>query len=142
MSDDREQELERLEKELLAEEPEDDLLADMPISLLENDTVLEDIFPAEEALSPCEEPNEEIAPEEELLTPDGEENLPEEAEEIAPPAEGGKYEGKFMKKTKKKPTKADQKREDKWLIGLMIAASFLCVGILGVLIYWMEAFLK
>ena len=34
------------------------------------------------------------------------------------------------------------KREDKWLIGLMGAASALCLGIIGVLIYWLVAFLN
>lgn len=36
----------------------------------------------------------------------------------------------------------EKKSEDKWLITLMGVASALCVGIIGVLVYWMEVFLK
>lgn len=135
MTDDRDAELERLEKELLAEsDSEDDLLADLPIQLLESDSIFR-------------EPNE-ILPQEEITVPPevnaAQEEVfsPEEPEEVTPPAESWNYEGKFMRKSNKKSTKSHQKREDKWLIGLMIAASFLCVGILGVMIYWMEAFFK
>ena len=135
MTDDRDAELERLEKELLAEsDPEDDLLADLPVQLLESDSIFE-------------EPNE-ILPEEEMTIPpeanaeQEEVFFPEEPEEVTSPCKFGNYEGKFMRKTNKKSTKSHQKREDKWLIGLMIAASFLCVGILGVMIYWMEVFFK
>ena len=34
-----------------------------------------------------------------------------------------------------------EKKEDKLLIGLMITASCLCLGIIGVLIYWLVAYL-
>ena len=34
-----------------------------------------------------------------------------------------------------------KKRDDKILVGLMITASVLCLGILGVLGYWLIAFL-
>lgn len=34
-----------------------------------------------------------------------------------------------------------QNKKDKTIIGLMITASVLCLGILGILIYWLEAFL-
>ena len=37
---------------------------------------------------------------------------------------------------------ADVATEDKWLMILMGVASGLCVGIIGVLIYWMAVFLK
>jgi hypothetical protein len=33
-------------------------------------------------------------------------------------------------------------REDKWQTILMAVACFLCLGIIGVLIYWLEVFLK
>ena len=35
-----------------------------------------------------------------------------------------------------------KKREDRYLVILMAIASFLCLGIIGVLIYWLEVFLK
>ena len=34
-----------------------------------------------------------------------------------------------------------EKKNDKAIIGLMITASVLCLGIIGVLIYWLEVFL-
>ena len=34
-----------------------------------------------------------------------------------------------------------KKKNDKVIIGLMIAASVLCLGIMGILIYWWETFL-
>lgn len=120
MANDRDQELERLEKELLADiKDDDDLLADIPIELLDttpatwDDTLL---FSDEELLNlNFEEP--EIEPE--------------------PPVEEKSAPMKQVKKTKK-----DKKREDRWLITLMAIASFLCLGIIAVLIYWLEVFLK
>lgn len=38
--------------------------------------------------------------------------------------------------------KEEARKEDKWLIALMGVASALCLGIIGVLIYWLVAFLK
>ena len=34
------------------------------------------------------------------------------------------------------------RRENRWLVGLMLLASLLCVGIIGLMIYWLEVFLK
>ena len=119
MANDRDQELERLEKELLASiQEDDDLLADIPIELLDTTPITWD--------------DEELLQEEDFY------NIPEEPKnEPQPPAD----DGEAMKKSTKK-TKAAQKREDKWQIGLMITACFLCVSIIGVLIYWLEVFLK
>lgn len=118
MANDRDQELERLEKELLAGiEEDDDLLADIPIELLDT--------------APVTWEDEEILPEE-LYT------IPEEPEQIPEPPVN---DGDTMKKSTKK-TKPDKKKDDKVVIALMIIASFLCVGIIGVLIYWLEVFLK
>ena len=36
---------------------------------------------------------------------------------------------------------AEQKKKDKTIIGLMIAASCLCLGIMGILLYWLLTFL-
>ncbi len=35
----------------------------------------------------------------------------------------------------------ESKKNDKVIIGLMIAASVLCAGIIGILLYWLNAFL-
>lgn len=123
MANDREQELERLEKELLAGiDEDDDLLADIPIELLDT--------------APVTWEDSENLLEEELYA------IPEEP--VYHP-ESPVNNGETMKQTGKKSTKkakAAQRREDKWVIALMIVASFLCVGIIGVLIYWLEVFLK
>ena len=37
---------------------------------------------------------------------------------------------------------APEKKDDKLIIGLMITASILCAGIIGILIYWLNAFLS
>lgn len=120
MKDERQQELERLEKELL----EDDLLADIPQSLLEPDApawIEDTAFEMDETVF-------------------------EEAEPIPEAQESQSDEELPMKEATRKSTKKSkanaQKREDKWLIILMAIASFLCLGIIGVLIYWLEAFLK
>ena len=120
MANDRDQELERLEKELLADiEKNDDLLADIPIELL-------DTTPAtwEDTL---------IFSDEELLNLDFDE--PEALAE--PPVE----EVPMKQSGKNKKDKA-KKREDRWLTTLMAIASFLCLGIIAVLIYWLEVFFK
>lgn len=126
MTDDRKQELERLEKELLADVMEDDdLLADIPIELLDDERPL------------SWEDSVEIS-EEDLILEDLNEPLSQ--------PEAAENDGETMDNTKKKSAKAKKaaakKQEDKWQIALMIAASFLCLGIIAVLIYWMEAFLK
>ena len=35
-----------------------------------------------------------------------------------------------------------QQREDRWLVTLMAIASVLCAGIIGVLIFWLNNYLK
>ncbi len=42
----------------------------------------------------------------------------------------------------KKKTPSTNDRDDKWVISLLITACFLSIGIIGVLIYWLENFLK
>lgn len=42
----------------------------------------------------------------------------------------------------KKRAKRQARKNDKWTIALMAVASVLCLGIIGVLVYWLEAFLK
>lgn len=121
MANDRNEELERLEKELLAGiEEDDDLLADIPIELLDTTPITwEDI---EE--TPAEDPFE--------IRPEDLQDYPQEPE----------YREEPMKKPVSKKAKAAKKREDRFLTILMAVACFLCLGIIGVLIYWLEAFLQ
>ena len=121
MTNDREQELERLEKELLAGMPaEDDLLSDIPIELLDTTPITwEDI-----EQTPVRDPLE--------INPEDLMDYPQEPQETVEP----------MKKAISKKAKAAKKQEDRYLTVLMAIASFLCLGIIGVLIYWLEAFLQ
>ena len=119
MTNDREQELERLEKELLAGiEAEDDLLSDLPPELLDTISLgWEELNPAitEESL--------EITPEDLMY-------YPQEPQPIVQP----------VKKENPKKVKNAKKKEDRVLTTLMAIACFLCLGIIGVLIYWLEVF--
>lgn len=122
MANDRDQELERLEKELLADiVDDDDLLADIPIELLDT--------------TPANWDDTQIFSDEELLNL----NFEEPEIEPEPPVEEKSAPMKQSGKTKKAKAK---KLEDKWLVTLMAIASFLCLGIIAVLIYWLEVFLK
>ena len=47
-----------------------------------------------------------------------------------------------MKRSGKSKKEQAKKREDKVIITLMAIASFLCLGIIAVFIYWLEVFLK
>lgn len=121
MANDRKEELDRLEKELLASiEKDDDLLTDIPIELLDTAPInWEDI----------EETPEEVSLE---ITPEDLQDYPQEPESNGEP----------MKKATSKNATAAKKREDRFLTVLMAVACFLCLGIIGVLIYWLEAFLQ
>lgn len=117
MTNDREQELERLEKELLAGmNTEDDLLSDISVDLFDTTpTTWEELDPTitEESL--------EITPEDLM-------DYPEEPQPIVQP----------VKKENPKKVKNAKKKEDRVLTTLMAIACFLCLGIIGVLIYWLE----
>ena len=121
MANDREEELQRLEKELLASIPQDDdLLSDIPIELLDTTPISwEDIDPASFTDSL------EITPEDLM-------DYPQEPQEAVDP----------MKKAPSKKTKTAKTREDTYLTVLMAIACFLCLGIISVLIYWLEAFFQ
>ena len=139
MADEREQELKRLEQALLASEisDDDDLLSDLPIDLLDTRPLSweesEEVMPNE--VIPEESSVDDILSEDVDLSL--EDIINETLMEIEPSVEIETPEGEFVQDNKK-----NQKREDRWLIILMAIASFLCMGIIGVLIYWMEAFLK
>ena len=117
MTDDRKQELERLEKELLADiQEEDDLLSDISMAVLEATSTESKELPItteEDDVDDLEEfrallKEEEPAPEEQPVT----------------------------------PSKVTKKKDDRVVIILMALASFLCLGIIGVMMYWLEIFLK
>lgn len=139
MADEREQELKRLEQALLASEisDDDDLLSDLPIDLLDTRPLSweesEEVMPNE--VIPEESSVDDILSEDVDLSL--EDIINETLMETEPSVEIETAEGEFVQDNKK-----NQKREDRWLIILMAIASFLCMGIIGVLIYWMEAFLK
>lgn len=153
MADDREQELKRLEKELLADEviEDDDLLSDLPIELFDapsqvwdedEETERNDAVAEKEEMSVDAIIDDFLAEETDLSVDD---IINETLNEAELPLEADTHDGESMSNGKKKATKktkADQKREDRWLITLMAIASFLCVGIIAVLIYWLEVFLK
>ena len=113
MRDDTKQELERLERELLAQEPEEDVLDDAVIRELmeETEPAFEDpdfIHTQRKKMVYCNYSND--------------------------------Y-GRDLKQFAESGGQEPEKKEDKLLIGLMIAASGLCLGIIGVLIYWLVAYL-
>ena len=113
MRDDTKQELERLERELLAQEPEEDVLDDAVIREL-----MEETEPA------FEDPDFIHTPREPMVYCNYSNDYGRDLKQFA---ESGGQE--------------PEKEEDKLLIGLMIAASGLCLGIIGVLIYWLVAYL-
>ena len=123
MANDRDQELERLEKELLADIAEnDDLLADIPIELLDK--------------TPATWTDDDFMLDESLLAP-----YPEEP--VVKQQSSARENGGSMKQANRtRKTKSSKKRDDKVVITLMAIASFLCLGIIAVMIYWLEVFFK
>ena len=113
MRDDTKQELERLERELLAQEPEEDVLDDAVIRAL-----MEETEPA------FEDPDFIHTPREPMVYCNYSNDY-----------------GWDLKRCAESGGQEPEKKEDKLLIGLMIAASGLCLGIIGVRIYWLVAYL-
>ena len=109
--EDTQKELERLQEELLKEEP--DIL---------DDKVLEEL----------------------LKEPEPAFDDPDQIHEPQEPMTYRNFSNDYGRDSEETPDApaAEQKKDDKVLIGLMITASVLCVGILGVLTYWLTVFLK
>lgn len=137
MTEDTKKILDEIERELLlSQDPmeEDELLADLPECLTQEDKqqqvdaalerILADTLPEGAAF---EDPDSTPVPQEPVNVynyyNDYGRDLPEEPEE-------------------KKPMAKKKKKDDTTLTVLMAVASFLCLGIIGVLIYWVEMFLK
>lgn len=149
MNEDMKRVLEELEKDLLNEElvndapqsntaSDEDLLMDMPQSITQNTTAEEDI---DAILADfLAEGEEDVAAADEAVPAFEDPDKPDFSDE---PVVYCNYsndygnDGEDMKKKSKTSTK-----EDKWQIALMGVACGLCVAIIGVMIYWLEAFLR
>ena len=126
MEDTRE-ELNRLEQELLAEEAVDEALLDELIQEVKAETAEEDIFLDDALLR-------EMLPED--ATPAFEDpDKIHEPEQLIYSNYANDY-GKDLEEEEQE----QQAHEDKLQIILMIAASALSLGIIGILIYWLVAF--
>lgn len=115
---DTQEELDRLEQELLADEPqpgEEDI--DLDEALLT------------EVLSEYAEP-----------AFDDPDKIHEPAEPQAYSNYANDY-GKELEAFAETGETEPEKKGDKLMIGLMITASVLCAGIIGILLYWLNAFL-
>ena len=125
--DDRNEELERIQKELLAEE----VTQDLPV-----EEILKETQPAEEELSV-----DDILADEELnaLLGDPAEPAFDDPDEIRDP-EGEMQYNNFANdygREEKEAAEAQAKKNDRILVGLMITACVLSLGIIGLLIYWL-----
>ena len=143
--DERNAELKRLERELLAEEEETMDLAD----ILGDESIPsdEELFAEEPASEDAEEVTEEmelsvddILQDEELnaLLNDGTEPAFEDPDQTRP-ADGDVPYNNFANDYGKEEQDAEAEikaRNDKIAIGLMLGACGLCLGIIGILIYW------
>ena len=164
--EDTKKELERLQKALLADETMvgEDLTEDLPDDLVEG---MDDAAAAhllEELSQEMEEPESQEAPsvtDETLLVDDAmldallaEVNSSDfdDPDTMGVSDEtmvfhnfsngyGEDLDGYGEPEPEGEPDEETKKRDDKIVIGLMIAGCALCLGILGVLIYWLVAFL-
>lgn len=165
--EDTKKELERLQKALLADETmvikglDEDLTEDLPEDLTEGmDNAMTAQLLEEFAQ---EEPVQEAQPEEALLEVD-DAMLEELMAEVSSPAfddpdampvsdetmvfcnysnDYGKELAEYGENeaVEEQVDQETKKRDDKIVIGLMITASALCLGIIGVLAYWLVTFL-
>lgn len=126
MTDDTKKVLEDLEKRL----QEDDLLLDLPHSILEEP---DDQSVGEVLAQLMEEPAFEDP--DQLSVAQG------DVEQYQNYSNDYGQEQQYGVDAEQERNMKRKKREDKIVITLMAIASFLCVGIIGVLIYWMEHFL-
>ena len=106
---DTQEELDRLEQELLAEEPQPE------------ETIPSDEELLEEIMEELSEPEEAKEPTEAEAYSNYENDYDAQLQDFA---ETGETEPK--------------KNNDKLIIGLMITASVLCLGIIGILLYWLN----
>ena len=120
MKDDRQEELERLEKELLT----DMEAQEEEINVEDTDIALDELI-SEVLAEPAFEDTDRIhEPEEPLVYCNYSNDYGRDLKEFA--ENGGKTE---------------KKKSDKVDMALMITASALCLGIIGVLVYWLAVYL-
>lgn len=123
--EDKQQELERIDQELLED-------------LIPEEAETEEATEKETPVPAFEDPDRIVDPKEPLVYcnfsndygKELEEALKEEQPEPTP------------KPAPQRSSAVKAKRDEKIIIGLMLAISILCVGILGVFIYWLETLLK
>ena len=136
MKDDTREELERIEKELLSAEPvEDTMVIHVPL---------------EEVPSP-EEDGKEVALEDLLNDTMVQDILSqpgfEDAEQVRDAQEPEIFcnfsngYGRDLKQAEENAPETEKAKSDRIDIGLMIASSALCLGIIGIMIYWCVRFL-
>lgn len=120
MNQDRQQELDRLEKELLEDEPEaisdEELLRDIQQFFLDEEAVMG------EGAGPAQEP------------------AFDDPQTIHEPEQPLVYRNFSNNYGEKSPEEQKKEKSDRIDLGLMIAASALALGIIGVLIYWLIAY--
>ncbi len=116
--EDTQKELERLEQELLVEEKSD------------IDKEVDEILLDEELLREVKPADAEPAFDD-----------PEKIHEPVEPMVYRNFSNDYGK-DQQGDTENEQKKKDKVVIGLMIAVSALCLGIMGILLYWLLAFLN
>ena len=136
MTEDTKKILDEIERELLlSQEPmeEDELLADLPEVLFEEDKQQQVDAALERILA--ESDPEGIAFEDPDLVA-----IPNEPVNVC--NYYNDYGREIPEETQEEEPVAKKKKDDTMLVILMAIASFLCLGIIGVLIYWVEAFLK
>ena len=120
--EDTRKELERLEQELLADE--ELTLTDNELDeLFLEDDLLREIL-AEDAEPAFDDPDKIREPAEPMVYCNYSNDSGKDLQEFA---DGG-------------ADAAAKKKNDKIIMGLMITASVLCLGIVGIMIYWLEAF--
>lgn len=126
MTDDTKKVLEDLEKRL----QEDDLLIDLPHSILEE--------PDDQSVG---EVLDQLMEEPAFEDPDQLSVAQGNVEQYQNYSNDYGQEQQYGVDTAQEQDMKRKKKQDKIIITLMAIASFLCVGIIGVLIYWMENFL-
>lgn len=137
MTEDTKKILDEIERELLlSQDPmeEDELLADLPECLTQEDKQQQVDAALERILA-------DSMPEGAAFEDPDSINMPQEPVNVY--NYYNDYGRDIPEETEEEPVaKKKKKKDDTTLIVLMAIASFLCLGIIGVLIYWIETFLK
>lgn len=143
MKEDTKDILKELEKELLAVRETEEITEDALLEeVLSDEALLEEIL-LEEGLTD-EALLEEILAEEGLMKEALSEPAFEDPDYIGDPEEPGvfrNFSNGYGEDLPEEKEKGAMSRGDKINVGLMIANSALCLGIIGVLVYWLVKFL-